>query len=302
MMEEELKNLPVPVSFRGKIMYGAMGSAAGVFSLLAGSCLSRCNGCMGCLAGGAGLVGIIAGSKMLERFSGVKKKGGDMKIKTENRFTLVELMVVIAIIAILAGMLLPVVSKARGAAKQSCCINNSRQIHLAVGNYISDYDDTIPYVSTGSYIPPSTVSYWSENFQDYIKNTNILQCPGITRKKYTTSSSGHPLCDYGRNYTHLATSPAHTQAGSQVVKLRAIQHPAEVLEFVDSIANHATHDDTWLVYCPKEAATTTTKMKNVDVRHGNRANVAFWDGHVEALTWSEIQTDARTDILWYHVN
>lgn len=74
MMLEEGKNMPEPVSFRKRIMYGAMGSGAAVASLLAGSCLSRCNGCMGCLAGGAGLVGILAGSKMIEKFSGKGRK------------------------------------------------------------------------------------------------------------------------------------------------------------------------------------------------------------------------------------
>ena len=53
-------------------MYGAMGSVAAVASLLAGTCLSRCNGCMGCLVGGTGLLGILTGSKMIERFSGAR--------------------------------------------------------------------------------------------------------------------------------------------------------------------------------------------------------------------------------------
>ena len=223
-----------------------------------------------------------------------------MNNRNSRKFTLVELIVVIAIIAILAGMLLPAVSKARESARQSCCINNTRQINLAMSQYIDDYKDTIPYVSTGSYTPPNTVSYWSEKFQDYIKNTDILRCPTMTRTLYATSSVGHPLCDYGRNFSHLSTSPSHTQPGSQVINLRDVRHPAEVLELVDSIANHATHDDTWLVYCPLCSTTTATQLKNVDVRHHGSANVTFWDGHVEPMKRSEIQTDAKNAILWLH--
>ena len=65
--------------------------------------------------------------------------------RLECGFTLIELLVVIAIIAILAAILFPVFAKARDRAKLTTCLNNQKQLSLAIHTYADDYDDLMPF-------------------------------------------------------------------------------------------------------------------------------------------------------------
>ncbi|OPZ86351.1 MAG: Type II secretion system protein G precursor [bacterium ADurb.Bin429] len=83
-------------------------------------------------------------------------------------FTLIELLVVIAIIAILAAILFPVFAKAREKARQNSCINNQRQIAIAISMYIQDNDEKL--------FPDSGDSAWSIYLAPYNEPT-IYDCP-----------------------------------------------------------------------------------------------------------------------------
>lgn len=107
-------------------------------------------------------------------------------------FTLIEMLVVIAIIAVLVAMLFPVFSRAREKARQAACSSNLRQIGLAFGMYVQDYDEKLPdrrdlklslpggFRPWTTWPPSDPRAGWAAVVLDpYIKNAGIWACPSV---------------------------------------------------------------------------------------------------------------------------
>jgi prepilin-type N-terminal cleavage/methylation domain-containing protein/prepilin-type processing-associated H-X9-DG protein len=117
---------------------------------------------------------------------------GTMTQSSRRGFTLIELLVVIAIIAILASILFPVFSQARGKARRTQCQSNMRQLWMAIQLYAGDNDEVLPLFSLIGGAPgsnPTAYPYtWDDQIDEYTRNTDVLICPdnsyGGDRRSY----------------------------------------------------------------------------------------------------------------------
>jgi prepilin-type N-terminal cleavage/methylation domain-containing protein len=178
-----------------------------------------------------------------------------LRTRSPRGFTLIELLVVIAIIAILAAILFPVFAKAREKARQTNCLNNQKQIALAILMYTQDHDN--------QFFADPKVAAWSTMLADV--DDGVFGCPTGTPRGTRSAP------EYGMN--------AYLFGGA----LLNINSPGACVMLGDRKANSTIAN-----YALSNFST------DLDARHANGVIVTCVDGHVAYENLSGVTTVADT--------
>jgi prepilin-type N-terminal cleavage/methylation domain-containing protein len=248
-----------------------------------------------------------------------------MPISTNKRqragFTLIELLVVIAIIAILASLLLPALSKARGRAEGISCLNNTRQLTLAWQLYGDDHDGFLPYNLFMKSPSSRTNLNWVNNVMTWgvntfpldSDNTNLATITGASLGPYIGGVTGIFLCPSDRALSALQRAAgwdrrirsysmnalvgdagAYSTNGvnvknpnyKQFFKITQIPRPSDIFVFLDEHPDSI--GDGYFINIDTDSG---SEWKELPASyHNNCAAFSFADGHASLHRWLKPDT------------
>ena len=206
-----------------------------------------------------------------------------MQQSARRAFSLIEILVVIAIIAILAAILFPAFARARENARRTSCQSNLKQIGLGIMQYTQDYDERYPYqaadfISDFSSSSTAVQANWQRGIYPYTKSWQILKCPSA--KPNTVTTAGH-------SSSYLANGVALPYGFSR--SLSSVANTADVILLQEYLyALGASLNRPYPSNLTTKTYTAWLYTTDIAGVHFDGSNLLFMDGHVKWKTRSRI--------------
>lgn len=197
---------------------------------------------------------------------------------SRRAFTLVELLVVITIIAVLAGIAVPVYSKVKERAAAIQCGNNLRQLGMGAVAFAGDND--------GDLLVDADSTKWTILLRNtYVSDNNIFQSPFDRRVKDSSSTATEAPVSYGANSDVINDSTPRNMDDAR--------YPSQLILFTPVMSSPLVFSGT---FATPAVATSGSNAGNQGGTHngGRRINVVMLDGHIETINMTDFH-DSTTD-------
>ena len=224
--------------------------------------------------------GTGAGSASRRRSPASEVRGG---------FTLVELLVVLAVIALLAALLLPALSKAKESARATQCLNQMRQLGMAVRLYADENGDTFPRSEHSAFANGELP--WERSIAPLLGSSTTAWTNLLTGLYHCPSDKRTTPWSYGLNvYYELGPDDDYTGKPQTWRRLTQVPHPSATLL---SAENNSSADH----LMPEFWYSQADAVDLASTRHKGRANYTFADGHASLLLLNSVFNPPQLD-LW----
>jgi prepilin-type processing-associated H-X9-DG protein/prepilin-type N-terminal cleavage/methylation domain-containing protein len=262
-------------------------------------------------------VAVSAGCYGTVMFS-VNRSGGRATPRMSNGFTLLELLTVVAVLAILVSLAAPAILSTKQKAKNAQCVQNARQQALALASFVSE-NHVYPLQSNGRNFRQGRYLEHNRTWMNALfpkeveqfdgrKNSGVFDCPAVRRPGGFPPDAG--FADYGYNSNGMIGGPSDSNLGlggmgsegdgfAPPVKESEVRQPSSMIAIGDGLRGwNATIQDGLAVvgriFTAVDSAGSTARTHR---RHRGKANFSFCDGHVETLKLSFLFSDTSEKAL-----